>query len=57
MAIISTNSVVVIGGTRGRSAGVLIVIIGTLGIFLWVDSAGFVALEIFHLVLLVQDGF
>ena len=45
MAVISRNPEVVIGGTLERSAWVLIVIIGTLGRLLWVDSADFVTLE------------
>ena len=45
MAFISINPAVVIGGTLGRSAGVLIFIIVTLGRLLWVDSDGFVTLE------------
>ena len=45
LAVISINPAVVIGGTPGRSAGVFIFIIGTLGRLLWVDSAHFVTLE------------
>ena len=45
MDIISINPAVVIGGTLGRSEGLFIVIIGTLGILLWFDSAGFITLE------------
>ena len=39
------NSVVVIGVTLGSSAGVYVVIVGTLGRLIWVYSAGFVTLE------------
>ena len=45
VAVISINPEVFICVTLGESAGVLIVIIGTLGRLLWVDSAGFVTLE------------
>ena len=45
VAIISINPAVVIGGTLVRSAGVFIVIIGTLGRLLWFDTSGFVTLE------------
>ena len=43
--VISINPAVVISGTLGRSAGVLIVIVGTLERLLWIYSYGFVTLE------------
>ena len=45
MAVISIIPAVFICGTLGGSAEVFIVVIGTLGRLIWVDSAGFVTLE------------
>ena len=45
MAVLSKNPAIVIGGTLGSPAGVLIVIVDNLGRLLWVELAGFVTLE------------
>ena len=45
MAFISKHPAVVIGVTLGISADISIVIVGTLVIILWFDSAGHVMLE------------